>query len=544
MKLDMCRPGFARASGLVVGILLSTSVAHADEKFFPATENGVPGQYGVTLLGPTASSSPELLSETGAAADELASRTSTAEELVASVGGKLGYVYRHVLNGFEAMLSDYQAERLSLHPMVKRVVQETFLRDPLSDALPHCYEGYDFNTRPSLPPLPNSSNPVRQQAIDCADPIPGPMGDCIDNWGIDRIDRQEPTDPPLDATFGYRQTGTGVKVYVLDTGVAAVNQEFDNSSGATRVANGIDTACIDFPNNCNFGNTACGAQTAVNKGHGTHVAAILGGRTFGLARGVSIIPIKTSCPGSATSTNFKRGIDHVFGIHLTSEPTGIVNISGMNDPCYADLECTDGIDLRAAVIALAGRNNILIVQSAGNQSGTTLSDACDHSFGDESRYTVSTDAAAIARIFVVAGSNNSDGRWRDPGAVPAAIGSNIGACVDIFAPASHVVSAYYPAFLGSTDPEKIVCQLSGTSMAAPHVTGVAAMILQESPTMGTEDLKTTILKWAEVGALESVDTEPDYIGDESPNRLVHWNSRNLFRDGFETEDERFWIEVP
>ncbi len=170
-----------------------------------------------------------------------------------TLGGRLGYVYRRVLNGFEAELTEYQAERLARHPLVKSVVQETYLYDQVSYTLPHCYEDFDTNTR-TLPPLPGPGNPAPQQTLDCADPAPG--GDCIDNWGVDRVDQYG---LPRDEEFNYRQASGNVKVFVVDRGVARDNREFDDASGTSRVAPGIDTACSSFPDNCNPGDVPCEA---------------------------------------------------------------------------------------------------------------------------------------------------------------------------------------------------------------------------------------------------------------------------------------------
>ncbi len=522
--------GGSFAAVAFVGFMLFASEGQAGEKFFPARANGVPKSYGVTLLRPVASSTPEIL--------------------IGAVGGRLGYVYRRVLNGFEAELSEWQAERLARHPLVKNVVQETYLEDPVSYTLPHCYEDFDTNTR-ALPPLPGPGNPVPQQALSCADPAPG--GDCIDNWGIDRIDQ---VGLPRDEEFSYRQSSGNVKVFVVDRGVAASNREFEDAAAVSRVEEGVDTNdCTNFPSDCPPGNVPCEHLTSTATGHGTHVGGILGGRTFGLARDVEIVPVKALCPGYSTG-HFKRALEWILLNHPPSSPTAVVNLSGMNAFCYADPSCTDGTQLREAVVNLASRDNLLLVQSAGNQSFLALPDppggynglisACDYTFGDEARYSDPADAAAISRILVAAGSDENDGLWRtdseDEYGHP--IGSNVGACVDVFSPAAHIVSAYSPRDPGSSDPDEVVCQLSGTSMSAPHVSGVAAMILQNSPTMTSTALRTMILNWAERGALETNPGDPNYIGAGSPNLLLHWDPSAISRDGFETGDLRLWSVSP
>jgi len=500
---------------VAIGLALYPEAGHAQQKLFRASENGVPGSYGVALFArPTASAEAELVS---------------------SVGGELEYVYQHAFIGFQARLTDYQAERLSRHPWVKSVIQEKYLTDPVSYTLPHCYLDFDTNAR-TLPPLPGPGNPVRQQALDCADPAPG--GDCIDNWGLDRVDQYG---MPRDETFSYRQVAGNVRAYVIDTGVFRDNREFDDAFGISRVVTGIDANCATFPSNCPSGDTPC-AGTWVGQGHGTHVAAILGGRTFGFARDVEIFPIKALCQGYTTA-EFKKALDAVLIFHSPSAPTAVVNLSGLNDDtCLYQTWCTGGDQVRAAVISVASRNNILLVQSAGNRSG---SDACNHAWGDEDRYTDPADAAAIARIVVVAGSDENDGRWRtEPGDYGHPTGSNIGRCVDVFAPAAHIDSAFSPVDPGPFDPDEVVCQLSGTSMAAPHVAGVAAMILQNSPYMTPEALRAMILNWADRDVLESNLGDPNYIGDESPNLLLHWDPSNILKDGFESGDFRIWSVSP
>ena len=86
--------------------------------------------------------------------------------------------------------------------------------------------------------------------------------------------------------------------------------------------------------------------------------------------------------------------------------------------------------------------------------------------------------------------------------------------------------------------------LYGTSMAAPHVSGVAAMILHDYPALNAEQLRTMILNWAERDVLESNPNDPNYIGSGSPNLHLHWAPSNLLRDGFETGDLRLWYVSP
>jgi subtilisin family serine protease len=186
-----------------------------------------------------------------------------------------------------------------------------------------------------------------------------------------------------------------------------------------------------------------------------------------------------------------------------------------------------------AVLDLVQIPTVLLVQSAGNQScyGTgacgSLINACDYTFGDESIYESDPDLyeAVAGRILVAGGSDEFDGRWTnrngDPGVPPGTSnppGSNGGECIDIFAPAAHILSASNLANNG-------YCHLSGTSMAAPHVVGIAARILQGEPDLPAADLKQAILEEGLVGMLQSNPSHPNYIGPGAPNLVLHAGAR-------------------
>lgn len=502
----------------------------------------MPGHYGISLFAaPTASDVPQLL--------------------VDSVGGTLGYVYKYAIVGFQAELSELQAAQLSLHPLVRSVIQETYLEDSTSYVYPYCYADLDNETDPNIdafPPLPAGNGlPVEQEMV-CTDPAPG--GNCFSNWGLDRLDQdvdQIPAGPPRDEHYRYSQDARSVTVYTIDTGVASANREFyDEGTTFSRIQDGVDTNCEPFP--CGFGNVPC-VGTWSGQGHGTHVAAIIGGRTFGVAKDVNLVPIKAICTtqpaGQYSTLEWKLAFEYVLLVHEMSFPTAVVNLSGLNQhvisPCSIfDPACGTYSQLREAVISVARRDNLLLVQSAGNRTNTTTpNDACSRSFGDELRYSdvvvpphVISDRDAVARIVIVAGSDEKDGRLRILAGSPPTldIESSIGTCVDIFAPSAFVASAFFPVALGMGEvAEEAVCQLSGTSMAAPHVSGLAALFLQDDAYMTSEDLKTLILSRGIQGFLETNSADPNYIGAGSPDLLLHWDPI-LFVDGFETGNLAAW----
>jgi len=420
---------------------------------------------------------------------------------------------------------------LSQNPLVKNVIQEQYLVNSISDYLPNCFVDFGTNAR-DFPPV-STGGDTEQHILDCSHPEPGAQQDCIDNWGLDRLDRASLLDAPRDESFSYRQSASNVRVFVLDTGVEGANREFENENEISRVTLGFDTTCEIYPQ-CDPVSGPC-EQDWEGNGHGTHVAAIIGGRTFGLARDVEIMPIRTLCDEYSTE-HYKIALDMVHDIHSPFSPTAVVNISGMNNTgCIYDPNCSAGAQVREAMIEVAERNNLLIVQSSGNKTdvaGQTDIDACNRSFGDEDRYA---DPASMARIMVVAGSDEADNRFATvTGEVGHPTESTIGTCVDLFAPATDIVSAFAP---DNEDPEEIVCRLSGTSMAAPHVSGVAAMILSEYPGLNVDQLRRMIMNWAEVGSLGA------NIGTGSPNLLLHWDPSNIMKDGFEGPSTMLWTIV-
>ena len=268
------------------------------------------------------------------------------------------------------------------------------------------------------------------------------------SWGLDRIDQRS---LPLNGRYRYANTARAVHAYVIDTGIATTHPDF---GGRARVA-------FD----------ALGGSGQDCNGHGTHVAGIVGGSTYGVAKGVRLEAVRVmDCSGQSTMSAVLAGIDWVRQ-HAVK-------------PAVANLSLGGGFSavLDRAVDELAD-SGVVVVVAAGNSSG----DACSES------------PAAARRVLTVAATDRSDTRapW-----------SNTGSCVDLFAPGVSIRSDW---LRGGT---KLA---SGTSMAAPFVAGAAAIYLAKHPT----DSTATVNAW-----LERQATAGKVVRDPrgTPNRLLYTGS--------------------
>lgn len=233
-------------------------------------------------------------------------------------------------------------------------------------------------------------------------------------WGLDRIDQPA---LPLSASYTNANPGTGVKVYVVDTGVRSTHVELSGrvESGFSSVSDGFGTL------DCN--------------GHGTHVAGITAGSTFGVAKDATVVPVRVlGCQGEGTLSGVLSGLDWIVKNHAPGTP-GVVNMS---------LGGLASSTLDSAVQSMINRG-ITVVVAAGNSS----SDACLYS------------PARVPGAITVAASARND--------VFASF-SNAGSCVDLVAPGVEITSS-----VSTSDTALAV--YSGTSMAAPHVAGTVASMM-------------------------------------------------------------------
>ncbi|MGZ5403708.1 MAG: S8 family serine peptidase [Nocardioides sp.] len=270
-------------------------------------------------------------------------------------------------------------------------------------------------------------------------------------WGLDRIDQRN---LPLNNSYTYTPTGQGVTAYIIDTGVLGTHSQFSGrmAAGYTAINDGRGTT------DCN--------------GHGTHVAGTVGGTTYGVAKQVTIRPVRVlDCNGSGSTSGVIAGVDWVTSNHAAGAPA------------VANMSLGGGVSSALdAAVSSSISDGVTYAVAAGNEN----TNACN---GSPSR---------VAAALTVGSTTNTDARSSF---------SNYGSCLDLFAPGSSITSAWHTSTSATNT-------ISGTSMATPHVAGVAALYLQGNPSAPPATVNNAITSTATTGVVTGAQTG-------SPNRLLY-----------------------
>jgi subtilisin family serine protease len=274
-------------------------------------------------------------------------------------------------------------------------------------------------------------------------------------WGLDRVDQRS---LPLSTTYNYNADGSGVNVYILDTGI-----RFDHADFGGRAHTGIDEV-------------TSGGTAADCHGHGTHVAGTVGGTTYGIAKNVSLYAVRVlDCGGSGSWSQIIAGIDWVTANH--GPATAVANMSIGGGFSQAVNDAVENSVASGVVYAIAAGNGDFLgrPQNACNFSPASAPSALT------TGATTKTDAVASF--------------------------SNYGTCVDILAPGVSVTSDWYTSTTATNT-------ISGTSMATPHVAGAAAAYLSTNRSATPAQVASALTTNATLNAISGV-------SNGTPNKLLY-----------------------
>ena len=275
-------------------------------------------------------------------------------------------------------------------------------------------------------------------------------------WGIDRIDQRN---LPLSTSYSYSGTGAGVTAYIIDTGILFEHTEFGG-----RATTGFDAV-------------TSGGTAADCNGHGTHVAGTVGGVTYGVAKDVNLVAVRVlDCSGSGSNSGVIAGVDWVTANHA---PNAVANMSLGGGASTALDDAVNRSIASGVTYGIAAGNGFL---------GLFAQNACN------------TSPARVPAAITVSATDKTDTKpsW-----------ANVGSCVDMFAPGINITSSWYTSPTATNT-------ISGTSMATPHVVGVAALYLGTHPGASPADVANALVAGATAGVVKNA-------GSGTPNRLLYTN---------------------
>lgn len=248
------------------------------------------------------------------------------------------------------------------------------------------------------------------------------------SWGLDAVDSP---DASQDQHYLSDTTGAGTTVYVVDSGIQSTHPDFGGRVDAVNGHTEVDDG--NGTEDCN--------------GHGTHVAGTVGSTTYGVAKATRLVPVRViGCDGKGTGLGFLYGLIWIYNNHSGTKSVVTMSLSTSVNATI-DKYIQRGVDRGYVMTSAAGNDAV---------------DAC-----------TSSPAHAPNGITVGAIERPRKIAWY----------SNVGSCVTLFAPGSDITSTW----IGSTTNT-----ISGTSMATPHVAGLAARLLQEHPTWKPAQVKAAL----------------------------------------------------